>query len=139
MLKVSAWSLATKLSVSFCLVVFVLMAGVTAHSLRSAEESQLREERETLQDLAGTTAGRLDQLIIDSKQRVEVLSGDNELETMMSWPADRRMAAIHAMTAGSRDGDAARRGDCSPKFPNLPSVDLAARGGRAPDTALPAR
>jgi signal transduction histidine kinase/CheY-like chemotaxis protein len=107
MLKVSAWSLATKLSVSFCLVVFVLMAGVTAHSLRSAEESQLREERETLQDLAGTTAGRLDQLIIDSKQRVEVLSGDNELETMMSWPADRRMAAIHAMTSGSTDGDAA--------------------------------
>jgi signal transduction histidine kinase/CheY-like chemotaxis protein len=107
MLRVSSWSLATKLSVSFCLVVLVLMAAVTAQSLRSAEESQLREESETLHDLAGATAGRLNQLIIDSKQRVEVLAGDNELEAMMSWPLERRQAAIQGMMAGATDADSA--------------------------------
>jgi signal transduction histidine kinase/CheY-like chemotaxis protein len=107
MLKVSAWSLATKLSVSFCLVVLVLMAGVAAQSMRRAERAQLREESETLQDLAGATAGRLNQLLIDSKQRVEVLAGDDELELMMSWSSERRMAAIRDMIAGSTQGDAA--------------------------------
>ncbi len=96
-LRVSTWSLATKLSVSFCLVVLVLMAGVTTYSLRNAEKNQRREERETLQDLAGATAGRLDQLIIDSKQRVEVLAGDDELEAIMSWPSERRSAAVKSM------------------------------------------
>jgi signal transduction histidine kinase/CheY-like chemotaxis protein len=102
----STWSLATKLSVSFCLVVLVLMAGVTVYSLHNAEKNQRLEERETLQDLAGATAGRLDQLIIDSKQRVEVLAGDNELETVLSWDLARRERAVHSLTSDAApDGD----------------------------------
>jgi signal transduction histidine kinase/CheY-like chemotaxis protein len=102
----STWSLATKLSVSFCLVVLVLMAGVTVYSLHNAEKNQRREERETLQDLAGATAGRLDQLIIDSKQRVEVLAGDNELETILTWDPARRERAVHSLTSDAAlDGD----------------------------------
>jgi signal transduction histidine kinase/DNA-binding response OmpR family regulator len=96
-LSVGTWSLATKLSVSFCAVVLVLMTGVTAYSLHSTEQAKRGEERETLQDLAGATAGRLDQLIIDSKQRVEVLAANNEIEALMGWDAARRARAIEAM------------------------------------------
>ena len=102
---VSSWSLATKLSVSFCSVVLVLMAGVTVYSLGNAEQNQRRAERGTLHDLAGATAGRLDQLIIDSKQRVEVLAGDNELEAILSWDPARRARAIQAMRTAQPDPD----------------------------------
>jgi signal transduction histidine kinase len=91
--------------VSFCSVVLVLMAGVTAYTLGNAEQTQRREERETLHDLAGATAGRLDQLIIDSKQRVEVLAGDNELETIMSWDKARRARVLQTMRGPQPDAD----------------------------------
>jgi signal transduction histidine kinase/CheY-like chemotaxis protein len=103
---VSGWSLATKLSTSFCLVVLVLMTAISWYNFRRAEHREQIEERETLQDLAGATAGRLDQLIIDSKQRVAVLAQDDELEEFMSWSPERRSAALKDRATDPSTGDA---------------------------------
>ena len=101
---VSAWSLATKLAISFCLVVLVFMVVGMALHIKHARDREQRDEQETLQDLADEVAERLDQLIIDSKQRVSVLAGDNELEQLLRWDPSVRADAIAHMSDPASEG-----------------------------------
>ncbi len=104
LLRVSAWPFATKLSVAFCAQVLVLSACVAYYNRWVAVRRDVADEKETLQDLAAATAGRLDQFIIDTKQVIDATAGDDEVAELLAMPIERRLLAkAHAPEASPED------------------------------------
>src|SRR5947207_9639204 len=98
-----AWPLATKLSLSFFFVVSLLTALIAGEVTAQGERRARIEERETLEDLARGTAGRLDQLLLDTKLRVEIFAANDDLERLMSLDEASRARVIANDDARAQD------------------------------------
>jgi C4-dicarboxylate-specific signal transduction histidine kinase len=92
LLRPGSWPIALKLSLTLLLVALVPMATIAVINLDRGLVSLEAAERENLELLATSTAGRLDQLLVDSSRVVAQVAGDAEVEAFLGASREERSA-----------------------------------------------
>lgn len=102
-LRFTAWPIAAKLSAALLLCALVPMAITTALDVRLARERAELAEMVSLTMLAQSTAGRLAQLLEDTRRVVSQVAGDAEVIAYLDADPDQRdhLAATVKQTLGN--------------------------------------
>jgi class 3 adenylate cyclase len=90
LLRPASWPIALKLSLTLLLVALGPMVMIAAINLGGGIASLEAAENENLELLATSTAGRLDQLLVDSSRVVAQVAGDTEVEGFLGASREER-------------------------------------------------
>src|SRR6185312_12835841 len=84
----ASWSIAARFSAVLVLSALIPMLVVGYYNLSQSLDSVRRTEARNLEQLASTTAGRLDQFIRDTKHTVGYLAWSEEAINLTAWADD---------------------------------------------------
>ena len=112
---VAGWSITVKLTLVLLLVALLPMTAIAYYNLRASLESVARSEQQELKNLAVSTAGRLDQLVIGFARVVKYVVTTPAIVDFLSRPGDD-LTEVNAFLA--------RLKDASPDIANVYLTDL---------------